>query len=129
MFLNSWKTVKDDFHLSKLFIVHIFFSLTHCSKNVLYLTHMCITFKYYNLILIIGVIDMSTISVRIPKELKEEMKKVNVDWPGFIRSMVEQKIRQVKRESASKRIDEIRSKTVKGVFEAAESIREDRDKV
>ncbi len=90
---------------------------------------MCITFKYYNLILIIGVIDMSTISVRIPKELKEEMKKVNVDWPGFIRSMVEQKIRQVKRESASKRIDEIRSKTVKGVFEAAESIREDRDKV
>ncbi len=81
------------------------------------------------MISITGVINMATISVRVPKELKEEMKKVNVDWPGFIRSMVEQKIRQVKRESASKRIDEIRSKTVKGVFKAAESIREDRDKL
>ncbi len=87
------------------------------------------TFKYYNLILIAGVINMATISVRVPRELKEEMRKVNVDWPAFIRSMIEQKIRQVKRESASERIDEIRSKTVRGIFKAAESILEDRDKL
>ena len=67
-------------------------------------------------------------SIRIPKKLKEEMKKVNVNWSKYLRSVIEEKIRQIKMEEASRKIDEIRNKTAMGVFNAAKSIREDRDK-
>ncbi len=71
---------------------------------------------------------MSVVSIRIPKKLKEEMKKVNVNWSKYLRSVIEEKIRQIKMEEASRKIDEIRNKTAMGVFNAAKSIREDRDK-
>ena len=71
---------------------------------------------------------MSVVSIRIPKKLKEEMKKVNVNWSRYLRSVIEEKIRQIKMEEASRKIDEIRNKTAMGVFNAAKSIREDRDK-
>ncbi len=71
---------------------------------------------------------MSVVSIRVPKKLKEEMKKVNVNWSKYLRSVIEEKIRQIKMEEASRKIDEIRNKTAMGVFNAAKSIREDRDK-
>ncbi|MHA1581913.1 MAG: type II toxin-antitoxin system VapB family antitoxin [Candidatus Baldrarchaeia archaeon] len=71
---------------------------------------------------------MNVVSIRIPKKLKEEMKKVNVNWSKYLRSVIEEKIRQIKMEEASRKIDEIRNKTAMGVFNAAKSIREDRDK-
>jgi len=71
---------------------------------------------------------MSVVSIRVPKKLKEEMKKVNVNWSKYLRSVIEEKIRQIKMGEASRRIDEIRNKTAMGVFSAAKSIREDRDK-
>jgi len=71
---------------------------------------------------------VSVVSIRIPKKLKEEMKKVNVNWSKYLRSVIEEKIRQIKMEEASRKIDEIRNKTAMGVFSAAKSIREDRDK-
>ncbi|MHA1596079.1 MAG: type II toxin-antitoxin system VapB family antitoxin [Candidatus Asgardarchaeia archaeon] len=71
---------------------------------------------------------MSVVSIRVPKKLKEEMKKVNINWSKYLRSIIEEKIRQIRMEEASRKIDEIRNKTIMGVFNAARSIREDRDK-
>ncbi|RLE67676.1 MAG: hypothetical protein DRJ34_04360 [Thermoprotei archaeon] len=70
---------------------------------------------------------MSVICIRVPKELKEEMKEIDINWSEYIRDLIRKKIRQIKMMEASKKIDEIRAKTVQGKFNAAKSIREDRD--
>jgi len=70
---------------------------------------------------------MSVICVRVPEELKEEMKEININWSEYIRDLIRKKIRQIKMMEASKKIDEIRAKTVQGKFNATKSIREDRD--
>ncbi len=72
--------------------------------------------------------NLSIVTIRVPKEMKEEMKKIKINWSEYLRKVIEDKIRQVKREMASRKIDEIRSKTRMGVFNAAEAIREDRDR-
>ncbi len=69
---------------------------------------------------------MSVISVRVPKELRDRMARVREDWSSYIRSMIERRIKEHEMFEASRKIDEIRSKTKRGVYKAAESIREDR---
>jgi predicted DNA-binding protein len=71
---------------------------------------------------------MSVVSVRIPKELKDRMNRLQEDWPGYLRRMIEHKIKQHERMEASKIIDGIRAKTKKGRYNAARTIREDRDR-
>ncbi len=68
------------------------------------------------------------ITVRVPKELKEEMMKVDVNWPEYIRKAIKEEIRRIKRLKASKEIDRIREKTKYGLFDSVKSIREDRRK-
>jgi len=68
------------------------------------------------------------ITVRVPKELKEEMMRVNVNWPEYIRKAIKEEIRRIKRLEASKEIDRIREKTKYGLFDSVKSIREDREK-
>ena len=70
---------------------------------------------------------MSVVSVRVPKELKEKMNRIQEDWANYLRRMIERRIHQHEMLEASKRIDEIRSKTVNGIHHAAESLRRDRD--
>jgi len=55
------------------------------------------------------------------------MKEIDINWSEYIRDLIRKKIRQIKMMEASKKIDEIRAKTVQGKFNAAKSIREDRD--
>lgn len=71
---------------------------------------------------------MSVVSVRISKELKGRMSKLQEDWPSYLRRMIEHRIRQHERIEASKVIDSIRAKTEKGRYNAARTIREDRDR-
>lgn len=71
---------------------------------------------------------MSVISVRVPKSLKERMGRVQEDWANYVRRMIERRIKEHEMLEASRTIDEIRSKTTKGVYDAAKSIREDRDR-
>jgi predicted DNA-binding protein len=71
---------------------------------------------------------MSVVSVRIPKELKEKMSRVQEDWASYLRHMIERRIHQQEMLEASKRIDQIRSKTTRGTYNAAESMRRDRDR-
>ena len=71
---------------------------------------------------------MSVVSVRVPKELKEKMSRVQEDWASYLRRMIEHRIHQHEIFEASRRIDEIRSKTTRGTYRAAESVREARDR-
>ena len=72
---------------------------------------------------------MSVVSVRVPKELKEKMRRVQEDWASYLRRMIERRVKEQEMLGASTRIDEIRSKTRKGAYNAAKTIREDRDQM
>jgi hypothetical protein len=50
------------------------------------------------------------ITVKVPKELKNQMKNVNVNWSEYIRQCVQKKIDQEKRAAASQKLDEIRNR-------------------
>ena len=71
---------------------------------------------------------MSVVSVRIPKELKDRMSRLQEDWPDYLRRMIEHRIRQRERMEASKVIDGVRAKTKEGRYKAAKTVREDRDR-
>jgi hypothetical protein len=71
---------------------------------------------------------MSVISVRVPKKLKDQMSRMEEDWPRYIRQMIEEKIKRHEMVEASKIIDQIRSKTKRGVYNASKMIREDRER-
>jgi len=71
---------------------------------------------------------MSVVSVRVSRDLKEKMSKVEEDWANYLRRMIERRIREQDMVEASKAIDAIRSKTRQGKFKAAKSVREDRDR-
>ena len=72
--------------------------------------------------------SMSVISVRVPKKLKDQMSRMEEDWPRYIRQMIEEKIKRHEMGEASKIIDQIRSKTKRGVYNASKMIREDRER-
>jgi len=72
-------------------------------------------------------IRMPVVSVRVSKELKERMDKLDQDWPSYLRQMIERKTRERQVSRASRAIDQIRLKTRKGQYDAARSVRQDRD--
>lgn len=72
---------------------------------------------------------MSVISVRVPKDLKQKMSRLQVNWADYIRQMIERRIREHEVLEASRKIDEIRAKTREGAYHAAKSVREDRDRM
>jgi hypothetical protein len=70
---------------------------------------------------------MEVVSVRIPKELKEEMSRLDLDWAAYLRAAIEEKVKAERMRRASRVMDELREKT-KGVkFESVKVIREARD--
>ncbi len=69
----------------------------------------------------------SSLSIRISNEVKEKMKDIDIDWSDYIRTAIENKIKEVKRKKAATSIDQLRSKTKPGRFDSVRSIREDRD--
>jgi predicted transcriptional regulator len=71
---------------------------------------------------------MSVVSVRVPRDLKDRMSRIQEDWASYLRRMIERRIKEQEMLEASKRIDEIRSKTRKDAYNAARTIREDRDR-
>jgi len=71
---------------------------------------------------------LTVISVRVPKSLKERMSRVQENWADYIRRMIERRIKEQEMIEASKTIDKIRLKTREEIFDAAKSIREDRDR-
>lgn len=52
--------------------------------------------------------EVNVITVKVPVELKKEMKQVNVNWSEYIRECVQKKIDEQKMKEASAMLDEIR---------------------
>lgn len=73
--------------------------------------------------------DEKVVTVRVPRELKERMKRVKVNWSQFIRDSIQRKIEEQRLKEASARLDEIRmrSKPVP-TDELVSWIREDRER-
>jgi hypothetical protein len=70
---------------------------------------------------------MEVVSVRIPRELKEDMSKLDLDWADYVRRAIEKKVRAEKMRQASKVMDELREKTKAAKFDSVRVIREARD--
>jgi len=71
---------------------------------------------------------MDVISFRLPKKMKEDMKKVDINWSEEIRKFIERTIRNYKKEQSIKKIDsmlKILPRANKGT--ASGYVREDRD--
>ena len=73
--------------------------------------------------------DANVVTVKVPRELKERMKRVRVNWSQFIRESILRKIDEQRLREASARLDEIRmrSKPVP-TDELVSWIREDRER-
>ena len=70
---------------------------------------------------------VEVVSVRIPKELKEEMSKLDLDWADYLRGAIEEKVKAEKMSRASSVMDELREKTKTVKFDTVKVIREARD--
>ena len=70
---------------------------------------------------------MEVVSIRVPKDLKEEMSRLDLDWADYIRQAIEERVKAEKMRRACKVMDELREKT-KGVkFDSVKVIREARN--
>ena len=50
------------------------------------------------------------VSVKVPEELREMMRRVKVDWSEYLREAIRAKIREELAKEASEKLDEIRGK-------------------
>lgn len=50
------------------------------------------------------------VSVKVPEELRELMRRVKVDWSKYLREAITAKIREELAKEASKKLDDIRSR-------------------
>jgi len=67
------------------------------------------------------------ISVKVPKELKEQMKQVDINWSEYLRSVIEAKVREELAKKAASRLKEIRRGAAKiQTGEIVKWLREDR---
>jgi len=70
---------------------------------------------------------MEVVSIRVPKDLKEEMQRLDVDWAEYLRAAIEERVRNERMIRACREMDELREKT-KGVkFDSVKVIRDARN--
>jgi len=72
--------------------------------------------------------NMKTVySLRIDKELREEMEKYNIKWNEEIENFIRRRIEELKKEEILKKINEILQTMPETNSSSAELVREDRD--
>jgi hypothetical protein len=54
--------------------------------------------------------QVEVITIKVPKELKNKMKQLHINWSEYIRQCVQNKIDLEKRKTASEKLDEIRKR-------------------
>ena len=69
----------------------------------------------------------STFTVRIPRELKEKMKKLPVEWSEEVRRFIEEKVKRLELMGAIEEI-ELRVEKRRLKVDSAKLIREDRER-
>ena len=68
------------------------------------------------------------VSVKVPEEIRELMRKVDVNWSEYLRETIEAKIRAEMAKDPARRLDEIRRRAGKvPTEEIVRWIREDRE--
>jgi len=69
------------------------------------------------------------VSVKVPEEIRELMRRVDVNWSEYLREAIEAKIRAELAKDAARRLDEIRERAGKvPTEEIVRWIREDRER-
>ena len=68
-------------------------------------------------------------TLRIPRELQEKMKKYEINWSNVLRNAVEEVVRRCELRETAKIVDMIRGKTRYGVFDSTKVIREERGRI
>jgi len=77
----------------------------------------------------IALSDISVITVKLPKKMKERMDELDVNWSEYIRKSITAKIDENEIKKASNNLDEIRSRTKPvSTKELVSWIREDRNR-
>lgn len=71
--------------------------------------------------------SQDVISVRIPKRLREKVRKYNVNWKEVVLEAIESKIRQLETEEVLRKIDELNKDLSPSKIPAWKLIREDRN--
>jgi predicted DNA-binding protein len=73
--------------------------------------------------------EPNVITVKVPNEMKKQMKNVKVNWSQYIRECVQKRIDQQDMQLASAKLDEIKKRTKPTSTEEIVSwIREDRER-
>jgi hypothetical protein len=69
------------------------------------------------------------ITVKVPKKLKAQMKKIDINWSEYLRQCVQKRLDEEKMRAAFQKLDEIK-KTTKptATEEIVKWIREDRER-
>ncbi len=68
------------------------------------------------------------VSVKVPEELRELMKRININWSEYLREVIEAKVREELAKEASRELDEIRARARRTPTEAiVRWIRKDRE--
>ncbi len=71
--------------------------------------------------------ELVNVSVKVPRELREKMRRVDVDWSEYLRGAIEAKVRAEISRNAMRVLDEIRGRTGEvPTEELVRWIREDR---
>ena len=73
--------------------------------------------------------ELVNVSVKVPEEMRKEMKKLDVNWGEYLRAAIAERIRREKAREAAKRLDEIQNRTARvPTKEIVKWIREEREK-
>ncbi len=67
------------------------------------------------------------ISIRVPKRLKEKMRKYDFNWKEYLIEAIEDKLRQLESEDVLREIDKMNEKLAPSTTPSWKMIREDRD--
>lgn len=70
---------------------------------------------------------MEVVSVRVPRALKEEMSRLDLDWAEYLRAAIEEKVNVERMKHACEIMDELREKTRGVKFNSTKVIREARN--
>jgi hypothetical protein len=62
------------------------------------------------------------LTVRIPRETKEEMENLKINWSKYIRESIQKKLIEARRELAFKEMDEIKQKIPKSKQSMADEV-------
>jgi len=73
--------------------------------------------------------ELVNVSVKVPKELRELMRQMDVNWSEYLREAIKAKVRGELAKEASKKLDEIQAKAKKVPTEVlVKWLREERER-